>query len=140
MNGNFWTYISLLFVAVVWGGSFEIDRFFAGSSPEAWANPDQARHMAFSLWWALWSAAVLVLGFVASRAALRYLALGVFALTLGKVFLVDMQQVRTVYRILSFLGLGVTLLGGALLYNRRFAPPKAIHAESESPKLDDNSR
>jgi len=126
-------------ILVVWGGSFEIDRFFAGSSPQEWANPDQARHMAFSLWWALWSATVLVIGFAASRPALRYLALGVFAITLGKVFLVDMQQVRTVYRILSFLGLGVTLLGGALLYNRRFTPATTVDAEPDSSKTDDNS-
>jgi len=130
---------ALVCIIVVWGGSFEIDRFFAASSSDAWANPAQARHMAFSLWWALWAVAVLVIGFVASRPALRYLALGVFAITLGKVFLVDMQQVRTVYRILSFLGLGVTLLGGALLYNRRFTAARASEGEQDSSATGENS-
>lgn len=124
--------IVLACIIILWAGSFEIDRFFAGSSPDAWANPGQARHMTFSLWWALWAAVVLVIGFVASRPPLRYLALGVFAITLGKVFIVDMRQVRTVYRILSFLGLGVALLGGALLYNRRFIAAKAAEGEQES--------
>jgi len=50
-----------------------------------------------------------------------------------------MQQVRMVYRILSFLGLGVTLLGGALLYNRRFTPATTVDAEPDSSKTDDNS-
>ena len=119
---------ALACIIVVWGGSFEIDRVFAAAPHVAWDNMHQARHMAFSLWWALWAATVLVIGFVASRPSLRYLALAVFAVTLGKVFIVDMRQVRTVYRILSFLGLGVTLLGGALLYNRRAAPPSASAA------------
>ena len=127
------TCIVLACVIVAWAGSFEIDRFFAGASPQEWSNLAQARHMTFSLWWAVWAAVVLVTGFVASRPPLRYLAFAIFAVTLGKVFIVDMQQVKTVYRILSFLGLGVTLLGGALLYHRRFATPRQPEPPTEIP-------
>ena len=127
------TCIVMACVMVVWAGSFEIDRFFAGAPSQPWSDPAQARHMALSLWWAVWAAVVLAIGFVASRPALRYLAFALFAVTLGKVFIVDMRQVRTVYRVMSFLGLGVTLLGGALLYNRRSVAASSAGAASAEP-------
>ena len=55
----------------------------------------------------------------------------VFAVTLGKVFLVDMGEVEAVYRILSFLVLGLMMLAGALLYHRKFI---AAGAGNEQPQ------
>ena len=49
---------------------------------------------------------------------MRYAALALFGLTVFKVFLVDMAAVKTVYRILSFLVLGVVLLLVSLLYQK----------------------
>jgi len=55
----------------------------------------------------------------------------VVALTIGKVFLVDMAGLTGIFRALSFIGLGVVLIGIALLYQRllfparRAAPPAA---------------
>ena len=54
------------------------------------------------------------------RAPARYLAMALFALTLVKVFTVDMAKVETVYRILSFLCLGTLLVAGSWLYHRFF--------------------
>jgi uncharacterized membrane protein len=63
-------------------------------------------------------AAALGWGFIRSRAPVRYAALALFGLTVLKVFLVDLAAVRTAYRILSFLVLGVVLLGVSLLYQK----------------------
>ena len=41
-----------------------------------------------------------------------------FALTIGKVFLVDMAELERVYRVLSIIGLGVMLLATSYLYQR----------------------
>ena len=74
-----------------------------------------------SVAWALYAAALVVLGFRRRQADLRWAGLGVFAVTLVKVFLVDMAGLSAVYRIGSFLVLGVLLLGASFLYQRRRA-------------------
>jgi uncharacterized membrane protein len=54
----------------------------------------------------------------------RYLALGLFALLLAKVFLIDMSNVRSVYRMAAFLATGLTLLGVSYLY--QYAKKKGL--------------
>jgi uncharacterized membrane protein len=71
-----------------------------------------------SVLWAVYAALALAWGFVRSRRAVRYAALALLGLTVFKVFLVDLSAVRTAYRILSFLVLGVVLLGVSLLYQK----------------------
>jgi len=105
---------------VVWAGSFEVDRFFAAPRGLALADVAHARQMGLSIWWALFAAALLAVGFAARRSVLRYMALGLFAVTLGKVLLVDMARVDLVYRIASFLALGALLVAASMLYQRFF--------------------
>lgn len=71
-----------------------------------------------SIAWAVYAAALVGVGFWKDRATLRWAGLGVFALTVAKVFLVDMAELETVYRIGSFLVLGATLVGASFLYQR----------------------
>jgi hypothetical protein len=63
-----------------------------------------------SVLWTLYAAAALAWGFLRSAPAVRYAALALFGLTVVKVFAVDLSAVRTAYRILSFLVLGIVLL------------------------------
>jgi uncharacterized membrane protein len=72
-----------------------------------------------SLLWTLYAAAALAWGFIRSNPAVRYAALGLFGLTVIKVFAVDLGAVRTGYRILSFLVLGVVLLLVSVVYQKR---------------------
>jgi uncharacterized membrane protein len=72
-----------------------------------------------SVLWTLYAAVALGWGFVRSRRSVRYAALALLGLTVLKVFVVDLAAVRTVYRILSFLVLGVVLLGVSLAYQKR---------------------
>jgi len=75
-----------------------------------------------SVLWTLYAAGALGWGFVRSRPRVRYGALFLFGLTVFKVFVVDLAAVRTAYRILSFLVLGVALLGVSLLYQKARKP------------------
>jgi uncharacterized membrane protein len=75
-----------------------------------------------SVLWTLYAAAALGWGFLRSRPRVRYAALTLFGLTVLKVFYVDLSAVRTAYRILSFLVLGVVLLGVSFLYQKTRAP------------------
>ena len=49
---------------------------------------------------------------------LRLVALSVLLLTVGKVFLYDLGQLTGLYRIMSFLALGLSLIIVSLLYQR----------------------
>ena len=71
-----------------------------------------------SVLWTLYAAVVLAWGFVRRSAPMRYAALGLLGLTIFKVFVVDLASVKTLYRMLSFLLLGVVLLLVGFLYQK----------------------
>jgi len=75
--------------------------------------------LGLSVLWAVYAGLSLALGFVWSAAMLRYASLGLLGITVFKVFLLDLSNVQTVYRVLSFLVLGLVLLAVSVLYQRR---------------------
>jgi uncharacterized membrane protein len=100
-------------------------------SPEAMpldlAAPGEAELYAYSGAWLVLAAALLAFGIRMRVPALRLAALVVMAATIGKAFLVDMGGLVGLWRVLSFLGLGLALIGLGWVY-RRFvvvapAPP-----------------
>jgi uncharacterized membrane protein len=79
-----------------------------------------------SVLWTIYAALTLAWGFVRRSTALRYAALGLFGFVILKVFVVDLASVKTLYRMLSFLILGVVLLLVGLLYQKASRrPPRA---------------
>ena len=72
--------------------------------------------MYISVMWAVYGAVLMTIGFWRNVRLLRYTALGLFALLLVKVFVLDMSTVKSVYRIAAFLATGVTLVGVSYLY------------------------
>jgi uncharacterized membrane protein len=73
-------------------------------------------HMYISVMWAIYGAALMTLGFWRKSKDLRYVALGLFALLLVKVFVLDTSTVKSVYRIAAFAATGITLVGVSYLY------------------------
>jgi len=71
-----------------------------------------------SVLWTAYAAVSLAWGFARRNPAVRYAALGLLGLTVLKVFAVDFAAVKTSYRILSFLVLGVVLLLVSLVYQK----------------------
>jgi uncharacterized membrane protein len=82
------------------------------------ATADFARQASLSVAWALYGTLLIVIGIMRRYAPIRYLAIGLLALTVGKVFLLDLPQHGGLYRIIGFVGLGCFLLLGAWLYQR----------------------
>ncbi|HEY2737102.1 MAG TPA: DUF2339 domain-containing protein, partial [Thermoanaerobaculia bacterium] len=77
-----------------------------------------AERYSYSAAWILFGAALLVLGILRKVKALRYASLAVMLLSVGKVFLYDMSNLTDLYRVFSFLGLGMSLLALAWVYQR----------------------
>jgi uncharacterized membrane protein len=71
-----------------------------------------------SVLWTVYAAVALAWGFARRNPAVRYAALALLGLTVLKVFGVDFAAVKTSYRILSFLVLGIVLLLVSLAYQK----------------------
>ena len=74
------------------------------------ARVEWRAQVGLSLLWTFYAASALAWGFVRGTPVVRYGALALFGLTVVKVFLVDLAAVSTVYRVVSFLLLGVGTL------------------------------
>ena len=86
----------------------------------------------YSAWFMLFGAILLAAGFWRRSSFLRWQALVLLAFAIGKVFLVDMSALSQGYRILSFLGLGVLLLGVSFVYQRDWLNLRGREARENS--------
>jgi len=77
-----------------------------------------AEMYAYSASWMTLGTIFLILGIKTKGTILRYAALSVMLLAVGKVFLFDTAQLRGLLRVLSLLGLGGSLMLLAYLYQR----------------------
>lgn len=62
--------------------------------------------------------ACLAAGFPSRERILRLEGFGLFTLCILKLFIYDLRNLETAYRILSFIALGAFLLGVSLIYTR----------------------
>ena len=69
-----------------------------------------------SVWWGAWALGLTVFGIVRRNAAARYAGLGMFVVTLGKIFLLDLRDIPTPAKVVAFVLLGLVMLAGAFVY------------------------
>ena len=72
--------------------------------------------------WAVYAGAALAWGFVRNAPSVRYAGLALLGVVVAKVFVMDLAAVATVYRVVSFLVLGVVLLAVSLAYQKARRP------------------
>jgi uncharacterized membrane protein len=82
----------------------------------------QTSQLALSGFWGALGLAAIVAGLAKRRRALRLAGLGLFTLAVGKVFLVDLAHLESIWRVGSFLAVGLLLLAGAFAYQRAHVP------------------
>ena len=94
-------------------------------SVEAWHTVGWLMHRvgdpqqyALSAVWSALGAALIAVGLTAGSSALRWTAMTLFAVTVIKVFTLDMSGLDLPYRILALLGLGAVLIGASFGYQR----------------------
>jgi uncharacterized membrane protein len=110
-----WSACALIFLFVL--VTLEVRQAFRGEYLEGSAAKG-AEQYAYSAAWIVLATFLLVLGLVRKSRALRLASLPVMLLAVGKVFLYDTATLSDLYRVFSFLGLGVSLLLLAWLYQR----------------------
>lgn len=113
------TQLLLLTLALgVWGltqETYETFRYFQFDIGPQW---ERAAQMGISLVWTVCGVLLLVGGVVRQQQPVRLLALALCGMTALKVFLFDLGFLSTPFRILSFGGLGLALIGISWLYGR----------------------
>jgi uncharacterized membrane protein len=77
-----------------------------------------ARDLTLSLTWLLYAAAILAVGMWKGSRGLRWASLVFMLVSIGKVFLYDLGNLADLYRVLSLLGLAVSLFLVSLAYQR----------------------
>ena len=103
----------------LWALSLEVWDFFDRTRATAGWDATLAQQLGLSLLWTLYATALIVAGVRTRRAGLRWQALALFGLTVGKVFFYDVWLLERFYRIVSFVTLGVVLLVVSFLYQKR---------------------
>lgn len=82
------------------------------------------RHIPFrgelmtSVTWGVYATALILVGLYRRYAPFRYFGIALFGITIVKVFFGDLAGLQQIYRVLSFIGLGVLLLLTSFLYQR----------------------
>jgi uncharacterized membrane protein len=93
-----------------------------------------ARQLSLSMVWAVYGGGMLAFGIMRRNRLLRVMALALTGMTIVKVFLLDLQSLERIYRVIAFIVLGVILLLGAFLYQRlmRLAREEKERAEESA--------
>ena len=123
--------LALVGLIGLWLGSLEIDRFFSPGAGRVEANVTMARQTGLSIYWGVYAVVLVALGFAKRSAACRYAGLALLALTLVKVVAVDLSEVDRVWRVVSFIGVGLLLVGTSIGY-AKLAPKVGRSQGSEA--------
>jgi uncharacterized membrane protein len=107
-------YLAVAGVAAVYLPSVAIVAAFGGDTVE----PGQTPQVLLSAFWAVTGLAGIVVGLLRDVRLLRLGALALLGVSVAKVFVYDLSELESIYRALSFIALGLLLLGGAFAYQR----------------------
>ncbi|HXW26280.1 MAG TPA: DUF2339 domain-containing protein, partial [Xanthobacteraceae bacterium] len=104
--------------------SLEVTRLYHG--PVLTRGPTgNAEQYTYSAVWLGFGVALLIVGVALRSQPARLASAAVVLITIGKVFLFDLAVLEGVYRALSFIGLGLVLVGIGWLYQRLLFPRRA---------------
>jgi uncharacterized membrane protein len=101
-------------VAFVYAASLGIVDVIQGESVEN----SQTAQVALSLFWGVVGLAAIVIGLVRDIRELRLGGLVLLGIGVAKVFAYDLSELDSLYRVLSFIAVGLVLLTGAYAYQR----------------------
>ena len=97
--------------------SLEIRRLYHGPVMIDGLTSDVEQYT-YSIAWLAFGVFLLATGIVANSQRARLASAAVIALTIGKVFLIDLSTLTGVYRALSFMGLGLVLVAIGWFYQK----------------------
>lgn len=97
---------------------YDFYRFPSSERYLAFAEFKYARQLSLSIIWAIYASIITGIGIMKRIRILRILGILLIGITVFKVFLFDLSELRTIYRIISFVIPGFLLLIVSYFYNR----------------------
>ena len=127
---NWYTRLLALLAAVLafTYATLSVRRLFKGEHIAYWYGYEPLETYSYSALWLALGVALLVIGVRTGSFTVRVASAALIAIAVAKVFLIDMSNLEGVLRALSFIGLGIVLIGIGLFYQRlltRSAPADA---------------
>jgi hypothetical protein len=110
--------LAAIAVVFVWINLMVFDAFSRGPSLTISFERLPARDLTLSLAWAVYALILLAVGMIRRSQGLRWISLAFLVLTIGKVFLHDLGELKDLYRVASLLGLAMSLILVSLAYQR----------------------
>ncbi len=98
--------------------TLSVRQLWQGTSLADWQGFFEGETYTYSVVWLLSGVLLLVLGTTFRAVSLRYASAAVVIVTVLKVFLIDLSNLEGLLRALSFIGLGLALIGIGLFYQR----------------------
>jgi len=120
----------LLNVLALWALTLEANSYYgrqlvawnaAHHRPTSYLGYQQiefAENLCYDVIWLVYGAGLMLFGFRQNSAFVRWQAILLLAVTIVKVFVLDTRNLDQGYRILSFIALGVVLMGMSYVYHR----------------------
>jgi uncharacterized membrane protein len=112
--------------------SLQVTRFYRGPVLTEGVFTD-AEGYTYSAVWLSFGVLLLMIGIYLRSQPVRLASAAVVLLTVAKVFLWDMSGLTGVWRALSFIGLGLVLVGIGRAYQKLLFPPRPPEAPPEQP-------
>jgi uncharacterized membrane protein len=107
-----------LVVIFVWVNLAIADWFATGPTLVVTFERLPARDLTTSIAWAVYALGLLAAGMARRSIGLRWVSLGLLLITIAKVFLYDLGELRDLYRVASLLGLAISLMLVSIAYQR----------------------
>ena len=108
-----------------------------GEGSSEWARLTNLQQLSLSGVWLVYSIGLMVVGIWRRQRGVRISSFALFGFTILKIFIYDLSFLDTLYRIFSFIGLGVILLAVSYVYQRYKV---IIFGEKEPEMIDGNVR
>jgi len=108
--------LAAMLLGFIWA-TFLVQDYYGGSELFGGHNSSTEIYT-YSVVWLLLAVAYQAIGLWRNQSAIHVGSLILLLITIGKVFLVDASELEGLFRVLSFLGLGLALIGIGFFYNK----------------------
>jgi len=108
--------LAAMLLGFIWA-TFLVQDYYGGSELFGGHNSSTEIYT-YSVVWLLLAVAYQAIGLWRNQSAIHIGSLILLLVTIGKVFLVDASELEGLFRVLSFLGLGLALIGIGYFYNK----------------------
>lgn len=118
LPGAVFTIAQVLSLALLSFEIYDYFRFQSSGRVLRWTDTHHAYQLSLSVLWTIYASALIGIGIFKRIRGARIMGMLLMGIATMKVFLIDLSELRTFYRIISFIVLGALLLIVAYCYNR----------------------